>query len=81
MLRIIDSSDLLAPRPASSHLLNQPTVGVGSPAGASGTGPGVVGYARAVLSWFSGLRPVTIGEDHPAALSRLDRLDGVGGGR
>lgn len=69
------------PRPATSHILNQPTVGVGSPAGDSGAG-GVSGAGAAHparrgrgLAVLFGL----IDENHPNAISRLDRLDGVGG--
>lgn len=70
-----------SPRPATSHVLNQSTVGVGSPAGDSGaSGRGDAGATPSTrrgrgLAALFGL----IDETHPNAVSRLDRLDGVGG--
>lgn len=51
MLTQILSVELPAPKPASSHILNQSIVGIGSPAGDSGTTDrGTVGTAAPVES-------------------------------
>ena len=61
MLTILEPSEA-TPRPASSHILNQPTVGVGSPAGDSGTTDrGTVGPAPVGFSSVAGLASLRAG--------------------
>lgn len=70
MLKLIVSEDVPKPVEARNHVANQEPATISSQAGLSTLRRGAA-IARGLFS--------TIDETHPNALSRLDRLDGVGG--